>query len=548
MPNFTKIPKEFREAYKKKFEPIEDNEEIKRRAKEDPVLFAYYFLGKKVRLHQAFIINKIINSKNKNEEIGPRVAACWARQLGKSICLGIFLIWACWYNKYPVTISNITVIYITSKEDDSAIELLEKIKLIVYDGDRHMLQYGEENYFTKNFKEPNNTHQMTFANNCFMKSIPPTMKAVGKSASWFLIDEAHRLRCQDTSPDTFFDLASAMVGETGGGILLSSSPEGLTGFFYKAIDPEDEDPENEYDHFWFDHTIWDDDTKACKRYKAFVQSEKKRMTKAGRFKYWQQEYGALFTVTESAFFDYQDIVDGVKDTAQQYEWKETPCSVGYDYGQSISRTVISVRTMIKGELIQLFQYRCKAGFDNNKLRDPEWEHSIQRLNRRYNLSLGIFADDCPGGDDNNKWMKEHMETLTVHLYNFRSDQMSKTDGINRNCVAYSYRSRLKKGELKITKWNQTQQDEMKIVQETEQKVLISIKAPVGQLCDTFDSDMMACIPLLDMSSNLTFEVDVPTNDEEERDTINPRFDKGLKKMTVEEQQQMLKDANEGLLE
>ncbi len=34
MPNYTKIPKEFREAYKKKFELIADNEEIKRRAEE----------------------------------------------------------------------------------------------------------------------------------------------------------------------------------------------------------------------------------------------------------------------------------------------------------------------------------------------------------------------------------------------------------------------------------------------------------------------------------------------------------------------------------
>ena len=547
MPNFTKIPDSFREEYKKKFLPLSSNEEVKEKAEADPVIFAYFYLGKKVRLHQAFIIDKIINAKRNDEDIGPRVAACWARQLGKSICLGIFLIWACWYNKYPVTISNITVIYITSKEDDSAIELLEKIKLIIYDGDRHMQKYEEDHYFTGDFKEPNNTHQMTFSNNCFMKSIPPTMKAVGKSASWFLIDEAHRLRCVDTTPDTFFDLASAMVGETGGGILLSSSPQGLTSFFYNAIDPENKDPDNEYEHFWFDHTIWDDDSKACKRYKAFVQSEKIRLTKAGRFKYWQQEYGALFTVTESAFFDYQDIVDGVKDTPSLYEYKDTPCSAGYDYGQSNARTVITIRTMIKEEIIEIFQHRCPAGFDNNKLREPEWEHSIQRLNRRYNLSLGIYADDCPGGDDNNRWMKEHMEQLQVHLYNFRSDQMSKTDGLNRNCVAYSYRARLKKGILKIPTWNKIQQEEMKIVQETEQKVLISIKAPIGELCDTFDSDMMACIPLLDMASTRDFKMDNVGSEEEERTEYGPRYDKGIKKMTDEEMQQLLDDANAGLL-
>ena len=125
--------------------------------------------------------------------------------------------------------------------------------------------------------------------------------------------------------------------------------------------------------------------------------------------------------------------------------------------------------------------------------------------------------------------------------------MSLTDGINRNCVAYSYRSRLKKGDLKIPKWNKVQQDEMKIVQETVQKVLISIKSPDGQLCDTFDSDMMACIPFLDMASSRDFEVSSIKNEIEPEDDKGVRYDKGLKKMTEEEQQQRLKDANAGVL-
>ena len=140
-----------------------------------------------------------------------------------------------------------------------------------------------------------------------------------------------------------------------------------------------------------------------------------------------------------------------------------------------------------------------------------------------------------------------MEHLSVHLYNFRSDQMSKTDGLNRNCVAYSYRAKLKKGILKIPKWNTIQQFEMKIIQETEQKVLISIKAPEGQLCDTFDSDMMACIPFLDMKDTRSFGCEAPMMEETEQDQNSPRHDKGLKKMTKKEQEQMLKDANDGLL-
>lgn len=545
MPNYTKIPDSFRQEYKKKFTGI-NPDDIARLSEQDPIIFAYYLLGKKVRLHQAYILDQIIKSKKRNDEIGQRIAVCWARQLGKSISLGIFVIWACWYNKYPVTISDITVIYVCSKEDESAMELIEKIRLILYDGDRYMLKMSDdEHFFTGSLKEPNNTHQITFLTNCFIKSIPPTMKAVGKSASWFILDEAHRLRCVDMTPDTFFSLASIMVSETGGGILLSSTSQGITGFFYHAIDPENQNPDNEYEHFWFKHDIWDDDSKACSRYKAYVVSEKVRMTREGKFKLWQQEFESLFTVTQESFFEHTDIDDAIKDTSQEYEHRDTPCSAGYDYGMNTSRTVITIRTKIAGELIELFQFRGEAGFDNNLLHDPSWEHSIQKLKRRYDLSLGVYVDDCPNGNDNNKWMQKH-SGLQIYLYNFRSDQMSMKDGVNRNCAAYSYRSKLKEGILKIPKWNKTQQFEMKIIQETVQKVLISIKSPDGQLCDTFDSDMMACIPFLDMKDIRDFKFDNDSDDDimSQDDKFRSAYYDSFHSLTDEECRKMIEEANE----
>lgn len=543
MPNYTQIPKQFRLEYDAKFKEL-SSEEIERLSPTDPVIFAYYYLGKKVRLHQAYVIDRIIKAKKSGKQMGARIAACWARQLGKSISLGIFNIWSCWYNKYPVTISNITINYICSKEDESAVELLDKIRMILYDGDRHMSQFmNDDHFFTGSLKEPNNTHQITFINGCFIKSIPPTMKAVGKSASWFFLDEAHRLRCPDMDPDTFFGLASAMVAETGGGIFLSSSPEGIIGFFYRAIDPDNQAIDNEYEHFWFSHEIWDDGTKECERYQEFVQSEKKRLTESGQFKLWQQEYQALFTVTESSFFEHTDIEMSVKDTPMLYEFHDSPCSVGYDYGIKTSRTVITVRARIKDEIIQLFQYRCPADFDINNLINPDWEHSIQRLKNRYKLFL-IIADDCAQGDMINRWFEQN-SGIEVKKYNFRSDQMSKQDGINRNCAAYSYRAKLKEGLLKIPKWNTIQQFEMKVIQETEQKVLISIKAPVGQLCDTFDSDMMACIPFLDMKAVYSYDFDGGNEIVIEQPKTNIKYDY-FHSPTDNECKEMIRLMNEGI--
>lgn len=539
MPSYTEIPTEFKEGYVKKFLDIDLNN-VAKLSEEDPVIFGYYYLGKKVRLHQAYLMAKFVEGMKSGRL---RLAACMARQLGKTIACGILIVWLCWYNKWAVTIANLTIIYVVSRDDETAVELLEKVRFMLYEGDRNMNKYFDGKFFTGSLREPNNTHQITFLNGCFIKSIPPTKKALGKSASLLFIDEAHRLNCLDLDSDTFFDYASAMVAETGGGIVLSSSPEGVIGFFHRAIDPDSTNPRNEYDKMWFPHSAWDDGSIECLRYQSFVESEKQRLSMAGRYKFWQQEYEALFTVTETSFFELKDIEDAIKDTPQMYEWKDTPCSLGIDYGLKTSRTVLTIRSVIKDEIIQLFQYRCPADFDINHLTDLDWEHSIHKLKGRYNLMI-IVVDDSAPGDTINRWLESNAQ-IQVKKYNFRSDQMSKTDGINRNCAAYSYRAKLKEGILKIPRWNDIQQYEMKILQEKEQKVLISIKAPEGHLCDTFDSDMMACIPFLDMQGNIDFSVDLLEMVEEPIRHGN-RFEE-FHSPTDEECKEMIRLANQKLL-
>ena len=544
MPNFTEIPKEFRKEYAKKFINL-DLDKVSELAENDPVIFAYFYLGITLRLHQAFIIHLLLTAEPKTEEIGPRIGMCVARQLGKSLAFCVFALWSCFYNKYPSTIFNITIIYLTSRDDDAAGDITKKIRQLMEAGNRNMVKYsGISDYFTGSLKEPNNKHEITFLNDAYIGSFPPTLTSLGKSSSWFFVDEAHRLNCTDTDPDTFFDVASPMVAETRGGICLSSSAQGTTGFFYRAIDPDKRYPNNEYTSIWWSHEIWDDETYDCKSHKAYVESERIRLTEAGRFKFWQQEHMSLFTVTETSFFEHTDIDVAIKDTSQLYEWHDSPCSLGIDYGLKTSRTVLTIRTKIKDEIIQLFQYRCPANFDINNLVNPAWEHSIQKLKERYNLFL-IIVDDSPPGDTINRWLESN-SGIQVKKYNFRSDQMSKTDGLNRNCVAYSYRAKLKEGILKIPKWNTIQQYEMKQVHETEQKVLISIKAPEGQLCDTFDSDMMACIPFLDMQTVIDFQVDIPLSEEDKPQNKGRGYDY-FHSPTEEEMLEMIKQANEKML-
>ena len=88
---YTKIPDWFEKEYKEKFETT--SRTIKE-IDEDPVLWAWFKFGIKFRLHQAYCVHRILTSKNK------RIIICWARQLGKSIGLGIFDLWATKHNKY----------------------------------------------------------------------------------------------------------------------------------------------------------------------------------------------------------------------------------------------------------------------------------------------------------------------------------------------------------------------------------------------------------------------------------------------------------------
>lgn len=531
---YTEIPEKFRIEFLKKF-ISRASIEIHGLAKEDPVIFAYYYLGIKLRIHQAYAIHKILTSPSK------RIAFCWARQLGKSIGLGIFLLWSVWYNKYPSTVAKITTAFIISTNDEASTELLSKIRDIIYNADLHMAKVTStsemsiEDYFSRFIKEPNNTHQITFSTGSFIKSVPPTNKVLGKSASIMVLDEAANLDNED--PDKFFKkVVIPTVAETGGFIILSSTPEGVSGFFYENFDPDDKYKEHEYERLWFSYKVYPDKT-----YQAHVENERRKAEREGKIKTWQQQYMAVFTVTEESFFDIEDIQKAVSDTPQQYEWQKTPCSVGYDYGLKFSRTVITVRTMIGKDIVQLFQYRCPANFDTNNLINPNWEHSIQNLKKRYNLELGIIVDDCPQGDTINRWFESNAG-LSVRKFNFRSDQMKKEDGLNRNCVAYSYRARLKDGRLKIPKWNKRQIYEMRIVQETEQKIMITIKAPTGQLCDTVDSDMMASIPFLDMTEQGCFEFEMP---EEAQQNNNPRDVRQdtFKAPTEKEVKKMLEDGD-----
>lgn len=383
---FTKIPDWFRKEFEEKLKNPDMNN-----IEDDIFRWAYHFLGVKIRIFQAWCIHNILISKTK------RVALCWARQLGKSIALGIFCFWATFYNKYPATIESITTCYIMSRDDEVAIELLEKVRGLIFMGDRKVYEtFKQRKYFTQHFGKPDNQHQITWKHNrCFIKSIPPTDTAIGKSASIFIVDEIGKLKVQSPYTDKrlYYEVIEPTTSETGGFLIISSTPNGCANVFYDLFDPDEKianetGMENEFERIWLDHTIRPDPA-----YQAFVEKKRKQMEATGELKLWQQEYGALFTVTKNSFFEPKDIDEGVDNSLTElYDYK-LPCSAGIDYGMNPSRTVITIKALIDGKAVTIKQIRFPGDFDENLLMDSNYENGWINLRKRYKITQ-IVADDC----------------------------------------------------------------------------------------------------------------------------------------------------------
>lgn len=483
---YTKIPESFKKEYESKFKLNSLSiEEIEK----DIVLWSNFMLGIKLRLYQAWCIDNILKSKTK------RVALCWGRQLGKSIALGVFAFWATFYNKYPATVENITTCYIMSRDDDTAKELLEKVRGLIKMGDRQINKLKKvKYYFSQHYGKPDNQHQITWKNNrSFIKSVPPTDTVVGKSASLFLIDEMAKLKVMAPLTDKrlYYEVVEPTTSETGGYLIVSSTPNGATNLFYELFDPDEKNTNHEYARIWLPYMINED-----KEYNKFVEEKRKIMETRGELKLWQQEYMAMFTVTQSSFFDIEDIMENIDyNLAPIYEFKQTSCSIGLDYGMNPSRTVITIKALIDNKITTINQIRFPVDFDENNLMKEDFENSILNLVKRYRVQW-IVADDCPQGDTINKWMAS--KGLPIVLFNFRSDQAKG----GRNRGYYTYRTLLKAKKIRYPNLPHLI-EEMKILEETQLAVNVSVKAPRGSLCDCIDSEMMAAFSFFENSEGIS---------------------------------------------
>jgi hypothetical protein len=199
--------------------------------------FMTNYLNKTPRHWQHIFLKKIDKGHK-------RILCVTSRQIGKTTAIAAFGLKAAIFNLFPCGIDKKTHIGIVSATEEQAIRLLDEIKKMVEMADTHIGEITKNdknperfvNYFTRMIdqKETNNKTTITFTNGCDIKSLPPTTKIKGFYFSYVFVDEGAFIE----DNDLFFNYIEPTVSNTQGAIIITTTPNGMSGWIYDLFDPE----------------------------------------------------------------------------------------------------------------------------------------------------------------------------------------------------------------------------------------------------------------------------------------------------------------------
>ena len=353
-------------------------------AKSHPSRWAYFICGIQPYYYQHILLDHFFRYD--------RVSCVTSRQIGKSTAVALFAFWAAYNNVRPVGIDKRTKVVITSHSERAAKKLIQEIKKIIKSADEQMSKYTQNNpnhvakYFTDRFGAMPTQERITFTRGEIVV-YPPTGAVRGESPSFLIIDEADFLKSDD--PEYFFNSeAKPAVSKTGGAIFCTSTPNGKDSFFKKLINPDEDKPLEGWKRLWFPWTVVNDDNHIN-----FIWNERKNAIATGDELDFKIEYEASFLSGKHTFFNPEIIDKCVFDyLAPQDYWNE-PVTIGIDFGDTFSRTVVVVTThdttTNTTTLLNLKEF--PAGFNNADI-----VPYMQKLRENYSISK-VVVDDCVGG-------------------------------------------------------------------------------------------------------------------------------------------------------
>lgn len=442
-------------------------------AKQHPFTWLYHVCGVKPRLYQYKMLDAMFRYG--------KVAGVTSRQIGKSVMTAGFAFWAAYNNVYPSGIDKKTTIVIVSHTEDAAKKLLSEVSNFVSMADGRMSMYTKsradhtDGYFSGAYKVKPTQYKLEWAGGRIIV-LPPTDKVRGNSASVLIIDEADFLKSDD--PDYFFNsVALPTTTATSGKVFLWSTPKGTPSYYYNIIRPQNDEPLDGWTRVWFPWTIAD----GIETLVDYVWSVRDQYIKKGDELDFKIEYEASFLSGKHTYFNPEFIDNSVDDSLQEeFDWYR-PVTLGLDFGDTHSRTVLSVVDYNRdtNETRLLWYKEFPSGYNNGDI-----GNFIDGLKNRY-LIKEIVVDDCVGGKTAIEMLRRRRYNL--RLFNFKRDKHEYYEYLK---VAFAnkriklYRALDVIAQLKGLESHETAMGN------------IQIRKPAGGRDDICDSFVMACSPYI----------------------------------------------------
>lgn len=392
------------------------------------------------------------NPKGRREFVGMT-----SRQVGKTLCISLFDLWATMFNKYPKGTYNNTTSIVISASDIQAKKFLSEIKKLMVLGDRYLKDtyqdsdgksiFGDE-FFTSllSDSDPNNTTVISFKphkesthgphllfgskHGSTIKSYAATSSVLGESAGILIVDEAGKT---DRISDEFYYEFLYPVGNSTNAMRIHiSTPWVPNGFFYRMVDPDDMYDQTDAVKFLFSIDCIKEENP---EYYEVVMKTVNSLILDGKKDEVQRAYYCRFVKGEQSYFDPDDVRKCFIEDSVMLDSYNKPCDLGLDFGGQVkSRTVITITALDEeGVVRRLFHKFYGVGDDLTLIDD------LKELKRKFFIQRIIY-DNCPAGQVFIRQMEELGWEL--HPMSFRAEKVSKYG---------SFRAYLKRQKIKSYK-------------------------------------------------------------------------------------------------
>lgn len=377
-----------------------DNGEYRLSAEESISYFCWHMLGLRPYAWQHWFFEEVLKDERD-------VLACTPRQVGKSFASAVAALHAAIFNLYPVrSKGGKTIIGIVSRSEKQSKQLIKNVRELMFMGDVHLEEaYGGfyKGFFKSRLSskqvDTNNKSQLTFREPELNSkgewvatgrvtgeiiSIPATDGARGFTFSKLFMDEAAFFE----DPEFYGTIAEPTLRATGGHSVVTTTPNGQKGWFFRTFDPFDEryGLKNPHPAFrlWLN---WEHIENKLER--KSVLDKKWKAEREGTIKLFQQEYEAKFTVDARAFFDVEKVDSLFNANLSRLEGSVKPTDLGIDVGtHKSSQTVITISQLGEdGVIRRVWDYAYKPGNDLTLVGD------VLELIPRFNVQR-VIIDDC----------------------------------------------------------------------------------------------------------------------------------------------------------